>query len=354
MSSSPEFNAIVLVKIITASITIASCALLLIVYLINALQIKCFICIKRSKKTFNNKKKIGLGSNYICLLILSNFLGEIVEIIAINYDKIKDGDLKKNPKGSACQIFGLSHKLFDLSAICWTTMLTLLFYSSTQLGSEILFKNKKYFLLGFLYNFFSGFIFCVIPYFMNCYGFGRTYCSFLDENDPKILIWKYAFVLFALINSIYNIFCFYKTTKFYSRKLTLLKTRNYKEYSLVLIYVRVFQLFPVTLVVSRFVKGLYIIILQFYDEEKEFDEFDIFIKILIYASNILYHLEGTFNSIASIFFFRGVFWCCTTSKDDIFKDSNQYLIDDNVSSNNSRSLDSDDSNHRLFNELEKL
>ena len=331
-------NSLGVTKEILAIITISFCFFLLIIYFISCLQIKCSFLAKKEpisvRKTFldktsvhsskikNQKKKIGLGSHYIFFLIFSNFLSEIVELTAILYYKNRTVDPENEDDDFSCQLFGFAHNFFDLSSVCWTSMLALLFYNSTKLKSQMFFKDKKYLIIGILYNIISCGIFCVIPYFRECFGFARTYCTFYQpiETDEtrikiKVMLWKYAFVIFILINTIYNIFCFHKTTKFYSTKLSLLKKQNRKEYILVLIFVRVFQLFSITLIVSRLIKFICIVMLDFSDTDvKNFDNFQIF---MIFSNAIIFNLNGTFNSIGSIFFFRGVFWCCISTDSDV-------------------------------------
>ena len=329
------FSSLNLTKKILAIISISFCLLLIIIYFISCLQIKCSFLAKKetnhsedarnsflektsvhSIKKKNKKKKIGLGSHYIFFLIFSNLLSEVVEIGAILYYKDKEVDDKHD---KSCQIFGFAHNFFDLSSVCWTSMLTLLFYNSTKVTSKMFLKDKKYLIIGIAYNLISCGIFCVIPYFMGCFGFARTYCTFYQPEGGedfafivKVSIWKYIFVVFTLINTIYNIFCFQKTTKFYSTKLALLKKQNHKEYILVLIFVRVFQLFCITLIVSRLLKLVCIVMLEFTGNELNTIE-----EVVVFSNAIIFNLNGTFNSIASIIFFRGVFWCCISTESDV-------------------------------------
>ena len=110
-------------------------------------------------------------------LILSHFFGGISELIYIISEK--QNNYRIDTENVECIIFGFLHNFFDLSSVCWTTILTYLFYKSTNLSSEILFKDEKYLLIAFLYWFFSCGIFCGVPLIEKCYGFSSTYCSFL-------------------------------------------------------------------------------------------------------------------------------------------------------------------------------
>ena len=336
MSGTDFSQALKLTKQILSSISISFCLLLIIIYFISCLQIKCSIFAKKeietldkrgsfldktsihSSKNKNKTKKIGLGSHYIFFLILSNLLSGVVEIISIIFEEITDND----PHGKVCQLIGFAHNFFDLSSVCWTSMLALLFYNSTKVTSQMFFKDKKYLIIGIAYTLISCIIFCVIPLSTECFGMAKTYCTFyqpIEQNNDdyikemiKVCIFKYIFVFFSFINTIYNIFCFHRTTRFYSTKLSLLKKQNLKEYVLVLIFVRVFQLFSITLIVSRLIKFSCMVILDIVGETM-----NNFIKTMIFLNAVIFDLNGTFNSIASIFFFRGVFWCCISTESDV-------------------------------------
>ena len=331
-----EYPNLNLIKEITASITIFFCFILIITYFISVLQVKFNILIKediskevRRKSRYshssflentglevnneeNKTKKIGLGSHYMFFLILSHFFGGISELIYIISEKQNNykEESEKGHENIECKIFGFLHNFFDLSSVCWTTMLTYLFYKSINLSNEILFKDEKYLLIGFLYWLISCGILCGLPYFRNCYGFSSTYCAFRKgKNDElELKVWIYAFIITVLLNNVYNCICLYKTTVFYSKKLKILKTQNLREYKLVRIYVRVFQIFPIVLVVTRILKLIPVILLNFLARNT-------ITKGFVYLNAIAFNINGALNSLACIYFFRGVFWCCFSSKE---------------------------------------
>ena len=333
MTEKKDYLGLDLMKEISASITIFFCLILIITYIISFLQIKFNILVKqdikeeitrkerpshssfleksglpvKEEEETNNKKtkKIGLGSHYMVLLILSNFFGGITELVYLLFNK--DYSINENEEDIECQIFGFLHNFFDLSSVCWTTMLTYLFYKSINLSSEILYKDTKYLLIGFAYWFLSCGILCVIPFFEKVYGFAKTFCAFRNkrenEKEYELIIWMYSFIIMILLNSIFNCFWLYKTTIFYSNKLKLLQNKNLKEYKLVSVYVRVFQIFPIVLIITRIFKFISVIFIIF-----DFNE--IVLKIFIYTNGFLFNINGALNSLACIYFFRGVFWCC--------------------------------------------
>ena len=326
-----EYPNLNLVKEIAASTTIFFCFILIITYFISFLQVKFKILVKeditkeiratryshssfleqsglQAKDEDKQTKKIGLGSHYMFYLILSHFFGGITELI---YIIIGDPSIYKkgNEEGKEnfdCQLFGFFHNFFDLSSVCWTTMLTYLFYKSTNLSSEILYKDYKYLFIGFLYWFLMCGVFCVIPSFQNCYGFSSTYCAFRKGDDIEIKIWSSCFIFIVLFNSVFNIIFLFKTTIFYSKKLKLMKSQNNKEYNLVYVYVKVFQIFPIVLVITRLLKLIPVLLLKSF-------EHSIITKVFVYLNGFGFNINGALNSLACIYFFRGVFWCCCSS-----------------------------------------
>lgn len=327
---------VIIVRTITSAVTLGLCLFLIITYFILCLQVKCGLLVQKTAKPKNSRnsfieksglqkdmdksqqKKIGLGSNYMFLLIMANFLGGIFEFCFYFYYKNLRNTHKDDIRGEIndsreCIIFGFTHNFFDILSICWTTMLSLLFYRSTDLSSEMLYKDTKYLLLGFTYGLVTCFICCVVPLWFNCYGYAETYCSFRveKENPFTLTSFKILTLLVILGNSFYNVYCFYKTTAYYSKKLEILKNQNKKEFKLIKIFVRVFQTFPAALVIIRLIKGVNTIIVENYNDENHL----LLIKVCAYANDISFNLNGAINSLACIFFFRGVFWCCCSSDD---------------------------------------
>ena len=299
---------IILTRTVFCSLSFVTCLVLIIIYIIYCLQVKFSLCKKKEEeesKDFidkeissdegntpddNKKGKIGLGSNFMFFLTISNFFGALSEFLFyFYYMNIINDDKNKNKKpfeifkiindDNKCYFFGFTHNSFDLIAVCWTTMLTLLFYRSTNLSNKMLYDDNKYLIIGFIYSILSCIIFCVIPIFTKSYGFARYYCSFRykEANDYKTLseklinkLWRYSYILVTFINSLFNVIWLFKTTIFYSKKLEILQKQNRKEYKLMLIYVWVFRIFPIVLILSRFFKGLTRIIIESFNVGETF------------------------------------------------------------------------------------
>ena len=337
---------IILFRTICCGISIFFCFLLILVYFILCFQVKFNVCIKKeiddrslfdndmtseassNKSNHNKKGKIGLGSNFMFLLTISNFFGSIFEFMFYFYYIEKRKDFSENQVNkmyqyinddNICLLFGVAHNFFDLFTVCWISMLTLLFYRSTNLSNEMLYHDNKYLIIGFAFSIISCLIFCIIPIFSTSYGFARYYCSFryysfkeesnTYEEEFIDILWRYGFVGITVINNLFNVICLLKTSSFYSKKLKIIKKQNKKEYKIMLIYVWVFRIFPIVLIISRIFKGISRMVINYVENKTV-------INIFEYINGFLFASNGIFDSIACIFFFRGVFWCCSPTSDE--------------------------------------
>ena len=265
------------------------CILLMIAYLILIFQVKCKFCQKKDKNSrkddeqtisdnseFNSTEStknkdntnIGLGSHFMFILTLSNFLGALFESLFyflykdINTDCIDESATDeeciqtfiKINDNHYCKLIGLSHNFFDLYSVCWTSMLTLLFYHSTTFTNEMAKSIKKYIIIGFIYSTGLSLILSLIPFLTgDNYGFSRFYCSYRYRNDidsngvgyerTETKGWRFSLVAALVLNLIFNLFCLIKTHKFYSEKLKKLKNQDKKEYKSYIIFVWVFRIF---------------------------------------------------------------------------------------------------------------
>ena len=341
---------IILSRTVFCGISFACSFLLIIVYIINCIQVKYRKCIRNEEKVLNenennysdmdkkedenyNKKnnqgKIGLGSNFMFFMTISNFFGALFEFsfyfYYINLKSLKQNkDLTKNilyyniNEDRVCALFGFAHNFFDLFTCCWITMLTLLFYRSTNISNDMPYHEAKYLTIGFAYCIILCIILCVIPLSTGSYGFARYYCSFKYNSlsqkgeyyikDPEgnlDKVWRYAFIAVASLNNIVNVIWLYLANKYYSKKLKEIKNQNRNEYKIMLYFVWVFRIFPIVLIISRFYKGVSRMLLDSVDSKEVID-------IIQYINGFLFASNGIFDSIACIFFFRGVFWCCNS------------------------------------------
>ena len=88
-----------------------------------------------------NKTKIGLGSHFMFMLILSNIINNVISLIfEEKYKDVKPLDKKDD---STCKILGFFETFFSLSAVCLTTLITRLFLKSLKLTSINFRKNMN-------------------------------------------------------------------------------------------------------------------------------------------------------------------------------------------------------------------
>ena len=361
-------KSIILTRTILCGISFICCFFLMIIYFILILQVKFNLCLKKKKDTQetqatqetqetketkdnrdsdnaseNNKiqkkeNKIGLGSNFMFLLTISNFFGSLFEFIfyflysdvispygdkiQINQSNIYHDMNNRN----TCIFLGFAHNFFDLFAVCWTTMLTLLFYRSTNLSNEMLYQDQKYLIIGFIYSILLCLIFCGLPITTNSYGFSRYYCSFKYDDfdshghhlkeEASSIIWRYSFAIVTFANNLANVIWLFKTNKYYSKKLEFIKNKNKKEYKMMRKFVWIFRIFPIVLIISRLLKGMSRMIIELFDTSQTFE------SIIEYFNGFFFASAGIFDSIACTFFFSGVFWCCGgNSRDDSISSS---------------------------------
>ena len=180
------------------------CLVLIIVYIIHIFQVKYKLCQKKSlsdedtaefalNESFDynssinlgiNEAKIGLGSHFMFFLAISNFLGAFFDSFFYFYYKNTIKTFIEINNSQICKLLGLSHNFFQLYFVCWTSMLGLLFYRSTNSSNNMNKKSKRYIIIGFLYSTVICIIISLIPYITeDNYCFNRFYCSFRYYHD---------------------------------------------------------------------------------------------------------------------------------------------------------------------------
>ena len=337
-------------------ISMFCCLLLMLAYFILIFQIKFNLCNKKTRKEKEKEndeynlsdssnsygkddQKIGLGSHFMFILTVSNFFGALFEsLFYFYYKNINDSCIDEESSTFAqcnelfikindsqfCKFLGLSHNFFDLYSVCWTSMLTLLFFLSTNLSNEMSFNTKKYLIFGFVYSTSLSFILMIIPCISgDNFGFSRFYCSYRyhnyidingntdERNETKG--WRFSFFIVLIFNLVFNLFCLIKTHRFYSDKLNTLKQQDKNEFKSLIIFVWVFRIFPIVIFLSRIYKTFATPLLNLVDKKgKEYNKTPIY--IIEYINNFIFACNGIFLSIASLVFFRGIFVCCSSDK----------------------------------------
>lgn len=262
------------------------------------------------------RSKIGLGSHFILMLIISNFFLSILAIIFSSAYKGKNPIEEKND--ATCITISFFHTFFEISSVCWTTLITRLFLKSTENSELSKIQEKHELQIGFIYSFFFSFILSVFPLFSGSYGNAFYQCSFnYQEITAFTYIWMILINIFGGLNFIYNLYSFWKVNQFYSEKLDLLQSQQRNsEYKLLRHYVWAFRVFPFILIVTRLLNVISRILdIQYYKAEEQLAAQGI-IKFFVYLSSTAYCLNGFFNSAFCSYFFRGVFNMCKKKKDN--------------------------------------
>ena len=309
---------IIFLRMIFSIISLVTCFIIILLYILLFIQVKFS---KNSNKNeqeninsisseglnSNKSNKIGLGSHYMFFLVISNFFGALVEgslYIYLNKDDIKYPEtdyFKKFSDTSYCKGYAFFHNFFELSGICWTTMITKLFYYSTQIvisGSQ-----KQQMAKAFTYSFLSSLIISILPVIFGGYGFAYTHCSFVkkdfDNSNTHTLsiIFGVILTIFIILNALFYIYALFKSYSFYKKKIKQLKEQNEGEYSSLKVYVYLFFIFPIVLMITRIMK-----LIQFFVDFLDKEEWIYIVIILTYINSILYCLTGTFDSAFCFFF----------------------------------------------------
>ena len=319
---------IVLTRLICSIISLVACLIIIVIYFI--LWFKNIYFNYKSKRVSNadinlnnsvnssfqrsgsfssnegsNKPKtngFGLGSHAMFFLVFSNLLWCINSIISCalypnGFLSILDNYL------TLCPIHGFLHNYLDLCTIGWTTVISKLFLSSTKSSAYTQGDGRKQFIYGLIFSFGLPLLITLSPFYSSSYGPSGAYCSFNRlEKDKMANIWAGLVQIYPVACIIYCTYAIIKVTAYYQGKLKLVKQSNKEEYNILRWYVFVFILFPVFLSLSRLVKLINYAMQYIFNKENHIG--------MNYLYGITYCLNGFFNSLLCLFFFRKGLECC--------------------------------------------
>ena len=261
-------------------------------------------------KNSNFNENSILGNNQIFLLIISNLLSSINTI----YTSIKyplGFQFYFDKYSTYCIYLGFFDTLFEVSSICWTSVISNIFLTSLNIRLSSSDDKVKLF-KGISYSIILPLLLTLFPFYSNSYGPAQTHCSFDYVNyDLKTQFFQIIFIIFILGNVIYNIYVFSKVISFSKKTLKIISIPNPSvynnilnkifvinplEYDEIIKYIRLYCLFPINLVISKLLEGLSRIIIYY-----EYDNI-----YIVYINSIIFCLNGFFNSIPSFFLFTGI------------------------------------------------
>lgn len=325
-----QYNAIFLTRTIVSVISCFFCLVIITLYIKLVLQVKCWkekvisereseseqVIEEDNKREDTKVSKIGLGSNFMFFLVLSNFLGSISYIFLYFISEKDVSNIHKY-----CQCFSFFHYFFDLSAVGWTSFITNLFLKSTKVNHFTDEEERTQLKLGSLYSFGFAIVLSLLPYINSSYGSANTHCSFDYEKKYKWICWAVLIILFIFANIFYNIYCLCKVGRYYKNKLKELGANQKKEKRIIRIFVIIFYSFSIMLIISRGCKGLNRLSIWL-------DENYLRLALCLeYLNSIVFCLNGSFNSILCFYFFRGAFNCpCHSKKESIISANTLILL----------------------------
>ena len=278
----------------------------------------------------NTKQKsigFGLGSHAMFFLVFSNLLWCINSITSCalypnGFLHILDNYL------TLCPIHGFLHNYLDLCSIGWTTVISKLFLQSTKTAFYTQGDGRKQFIFGLIFSFGLPMLITLAPFYSSSYGPSGAYCSFNRlEFDEMTEIWSWVVQVYPVGCILYCTFAIVKVTNYYRGKLKLIKQSNREEYSVLQWYVFVFSLFPIFLSLSRLVK-----LINYGLEHVLKGEHN----AMNHIYGVIYCLNGLFNSLLCLFFFRKGLDCCKKTERPGRNSINKYseLINKNDKSLN--------------------
>ena len=255
-----------------------------------------------STKSNQNSKGFGLGSHAMFFLILTNLLWSINSVFCcLLYPKgfsfLLDNYL------TLCPVHGFLHNYFDLASIGWTTVISYLFYSSMKAAAFNPNEEKKKLIQGSIFSFGFPIMICLGPFYSSSYGPTGSYCSINRLNESKYdTMWGWVLQAYSFICIIYCFVAVIKVSMFYHKKLILVKEHNLQEYKSLRKYVYIFLLFPIVLSLSRILKLVNFALKKYNNNVEQTG------AAYVYA--ITFSLNGFFNSLLCLFFFRRAIMCC--------------------------------------------
>ena len=322
-----KIRKLVTTRMICSSVSLASCVLIMIVYFILFFQT---ICERKrrmqlitnanyqkekeinssfqrtgsmsSTKSKQNSQGFGLGSHAMFFLILTNLLWSINSVFCcLLYPKgfsfLLDNYL------TLCPVHGFLHNYFDLASIGWTTVISYLFYSSMKAAAFNPNEEKKKLIQGSIFSFGFPIMICLGPFYSSSYGPTGSYCSINRLNESKYdTMWGWVLQAYSFICIIYCFVAVIKVSMFYHKKLILVKEHNLQEYKSLRKYVYIFLLFPIVLSLSRILKLVNFALKKYNNNVEQTG------AAYVYA--ITFSLNGFFNSLLCLFFFRRAIMCC--------------------------------------------
>lgn len=311
--------------IIICSIISAGCSfLIIIIYLVFCIRNKLLSTSQNSKNQkysspndtvsssislTNSQKssKIGLGSLFMFLLVLSNFFYSLFCVLILCFFNNKDKIIAK-----ILPWFILS---LDILSLCFISAITTIFNDSKKNLLSGKKKKKKLYAL-ITYSILSPLALSIVQVYINKNLDTDSIFNSHRNKEGKVL--KIIFSIFIICNIFYILCLLFKILLFYSKNIKETKQMKNK-YKDLLCFVLIFSVFVLFHVFSR-TFNLVINLIPLFKEKPIENE-------LLYVGDGFHYLNGAVNSITCVYFFRKIIFCCCSNSEE----SEEEIKDQDIS-----------------------
>jgi len=259
----------------------------------------------KSSRNSKNSEKMGIGNDLIFFLILSNLgwcIGTFLGIEGFNSEEDR-----KSPN---CIAQAFVQNFFDISSICFTTLISRVTLMGTTKCYADFSKVKNRMCHFLLYATLCPLALSLGPYFTDSLGCSGAWCwiDFFNMNSYSYL-WTILIYAFDWVNIMYIIYALIVASQYFEKRKAEINCDQTKSRELHFLhrYVLILKAFPIILMINR----LPSLINRAYSLFFKRDSFSLFMM-----HSIALGLGGFFNSVIYSFFYRSLFRCCRTRKEN--------------------------------------
>lgn len=258
--------------------------------------------------------RMGFGNDLIFFLILSNMGWSLGSFLGIN------GFTSQNDRDDPlCISQAIIQNYFDMSSICWNSVISIFILLGTQTTYSNIKKMKKKIYIFFIYSNVFPLILSFGPYLTESYGNSGIWC-WIDLYNITTwgYIWMILFYIFNWGNLCYTVYALFKTSVYFSKRKREIGSDSLKikEYKFLTKYVLILRVFPMLLLITR-LSGT---VNRCYSMFSKNDSF-----FLFFFHSLIFSLAGFCNALIYSYFYRKAFICCT-KKNEVDKNVESVVI----------------------------
>jgi hypothetical protein len=271
--------------------------------------------------TESGRKKMGIGNDLIFCLILSNLGWCIGSFLGMDFYSAQD---RSNP---LCIAQAFIQNFFDMSVICWTTLISRVTILGTKKVYADIRKMKVKMYLYFLYGYICPFLFSIGPYLTNSYGWAGAWCWIdLYKPDAYDYFWITSNYIFNWLNLFYIFYALIAASIYFSKrhKEIMADSSKYREQRFLNKYIVILRIFPIVLMITH-LPG---VANRCYSLFTASDS-----HILFICQSVAISLSGFFNSLLYSYFYRSVFKKENDNSNTPESGSDKVYLSTNINSN---------------------